>query len=69
MPGALSIGMRLACKAADIAVDRACRHFEPVGERRSGQRARRRPHRLDDVEEAIGPAHAQHTQADRTLSV
>jgi hypothetical protein len=68
MPGALSIGMRLACRAADIAVDRARRHFERVGERRSGQRARRRPHRLDDVEEAIGSAHAQHTQADRTLS-
>ena len=41
----------------DIAIDRANRHLELVGERGGGEWAGRRAQRLDDVEEAIGAAH------------
>jgi len=40
-----------------IAIDRADRHLELLGERGGGQRARRRAQRLDDVEQAVGAAH------------
>jgi len=56
-------------QGSDVAVHRAHRHFELAGKRGCGYRPRRCTQLLNDVEQAVGPAHCPVLNADRTLSV
>ena len=52
-------------QGGDVAIDRARRHFELVGQRRGGGRPARRAQALDDVEQPVGAAHGARLLTER----